>query len=536
VLRDGGYTTSDKDEAVGELARRGAPVVAKLVPLLDEAQARGWALGALALIGPDAEAALPRLARLLREGEIGNWTAHVMANVGAPAIPFLLAALDDAVADVRRRAADALGDFDARDDVASALAARLADTDPTVRRTAAAALGRHAASPVIAVRALLSALDDADEGVRYDAAAMLGKYGAAATPAVGGLVAAASCGNDSVRRAALNALAEIGPAASDALPRLLALARAASDDYAWSGAAIEAVARIGPESLAALVRDEDAVVRVMAMRRIAECEMKAPALVAAMRTHLDDPDFEARKFAIRTILANGALAEDVPELRASLAVGDPEVRAGAAHALGMVSSPSEDVVRDLARALADTGEYVRQAAAESLGKLKSSPAVALPALVRALDDKGFNVAATAATAIGAFGEAAREVAPDLRRATACGDGWVEFRAAEALLAIERSSSVGVQTATRLLLHENGSIRREAVRLLGAAGGRVSIPDLVARLDDKAAGVRVAAANALSAFGAAAAPAAEALEKMTRARDAVEAATARMALEMIRAAR
>ena len=255
--------------------------------------------------------------------------------------PGLLAALRDAEEDVRRAAAEALGEIGDAAAVPGLLAA-LRDADADVRREAAWALGRI--GDAAAVPGLLAALRDADADVRWAAAAALGRIGDAA--AVLGLVAALRDADERVREAAAWALRKIGDAA--VVPGLLAALRDADADV--REAAAWALGKIG---------DAAAV----------------PGLLAALR----DADADVREAAARALGEIGDAAV-VPGLLAALRDADERVREAAAAALGQIGAPA---VPGLLAALRDADWNARRAAAEALGQIKDATSV--PKLLEVLD-------------------------------------------------------------------------------------------------------------------------------------------------------
>ena len=99
-----------------------------------------------------------------------GWTA-ISGKVGTEAVPALIAALTDAYVDVRRLAADALGNIGpAAAEAVPALIAALTEADVDVRRLAADALGNIGPAAAEAVPALIAArhwaADDALRKIR----------------------------------------------------------------------------------------------------------------------------------------------------------------------------------------------------------------------------------------------------------------------------------------------------------------------------------------------------------------------------------
>jgi HEAT repeat protein len=142
-----------------------------------------------------------------------------LLEIGVPALPVLLALLEDGQARARKLAAFALGEIAAGGDrVSEALCRATTDQEPTVRLCAVEALGWKPGTPAT-VAALGAALGDAEADIRFSAAF---------------------------------SLAQIGPAAAAAVP---ALARALADDNRYvPGYAVEALERIAsPEALGTLL-------------------------------------------------------------------------------------------------------------------------------------------------------------------------------------------------------------------------------------------------------------------------------------------
>jgi len=327
-----------------------------------------------------------RLLRVLRgrrvEDSVHKAAAAALGEIGAPAVPGLLAALRDAEEDVRRAAAAALGKIGDAAAVPGLLAA-LGDAGWYVREAAAAALGQIGAP---AVPGLLAALRDADADLRRAAAAALKQIG---TPAVPGLLAALGDADADVREAAAEALGQIGDAA--AVPGLLAALGDA--DWRVRRAAAAALGQIGDKAavpgLLRALRDADADVREAAAAALGEIGDAAavPGLLAA----LGDADWRVRRAAA----ALGQIgAPAVPGLLAALRDADADVREAAAAALREIGDAA--AVPGLLAALGDASWYVREAAAAALGQI-GAPAV--PGLLAALRDADWRVRRAAAAAL-----------------------------------------------------------------------------------------------------------------------------------------
>jgi len=131
-----------------------------------------------------------------------------LAKIGVPAVPGLKAALQNASASTRRRAALSLLAMGRKGEPAAAdLAKATKDSETAVRQTSAAALGSIGATSSEVVAALVAALKDPEAAVREAAATSLGRLKAVeATPA---LTEATKDGNGAVRTSAARALRRI---------------------------------------------------------------------------------------------------------------------------------------------------------------------------------------------------------------------------------------------------------------------------------------------------------------------------------------
>ncbi len=145
------------------------------------------------------------------------------------AIPHIQPALNDEDYDVRRRAADALGEIGSSEAV-EVLKLALNNEYSYVRSSAAYALGKIGSSEVVEVLKL--ALNDEDSDVRRSAAEALGKIGS--SEAVEVLKLALNDENYNVRRSAAEALGKIG--SSEAV-EVLKLALNDEDSYVRRSAA-----------------------------------------------------------------------------------------------------------------------------------------------------------------------------------------------------------------------------------------------------------------------------------------------------------
>jgi HEAT repeat protein len=148
--------------------------------------------------------------------------ADALVNLGTPAIPALIEALQQSDAELRWRAASVLSDLGP--EAASALPVlvqTLQDSDPQVRLYATIALGNMGKSAQDAVPQLVAALQDKDAYVRIYAPTALRKIGVQGTVAISALAKALADQNPRVRLNAAYALGSVGAEAERTIVPLI---------------------------------------------------------------------------------------------------------------------------------------------------------------------------------------------------------------------------------------------------------------------------------------------------------------------------
>jgi len=414
--------------------------------------------------------------------------------------------------------------------VVSVLRAALGASLPEVRGWAADALGFASLGgdvPAPVVELLRGALSDPSPLVRSYAAHALVRLDAVdgSPEIVAALVFGLTSERVDLAHGAVEGLGRLGPSAASAVPGLARILADPSPEETRGDSAAEALDRIGPTGVAALL---DAVA-------IGGPRVKGHAFAAAWRRR-------------------PLLARLLPMAIADLADPDPRVRRQAAGAVGLAGIGRHDAAAALEKALRDPSPEVVQAVALALARLGPEAQAALPALLTiARQTKPSSV--DLLTALGGMGPAAKDALPALRArlgedpeavAHALGrlgpaaiptlvaalghaDPRVRHAAARALSYLGTDAAPAVRELARALHDPEASVRNAAAQALGAIGPAAApaVSALVTRLaDDPDANVRSWSASALGRIGPAAASALPALQKaLGEARLAIEAARA-----------
>ncbi len=258
IAEDGHRRLSDRTVTIEALGRIGAvhpDVVPTLLALLRQSMARRDAQSvrlrtavceSLSLLGTDAAPALPLLLRAAQDDDVGvremailaigavgpraeialttladamlvdpaptvrHNAGMAMSRIGAPAIPYLVAMLDDDEPAVRCRALESLGRMGriaatAREPIAQALT----NSDPTVRISAAEAWWSTGGEAERVLPAVVTVLRSDDRQLRRRAVTLLEQMGPAAQSAVPEIRKLLDDRNSAVRRAAREALERI---------------------------------------------------------------------------------------------------------------------------------------------------------------------------------------------------------------------------------------------------------------------------------------------------------------------------------------
>jgi HEAT repeat protein len=400
------------------------PAIPALIKALDDASPslREQAVVALGSIGPDAEAAVPKLIALVKDKNqsvgLRLSAAKALGEVGPESANSVLTLIrmcheneDKRIQAGAFAALQALYPLDLKL-LPSLRTALLEDPDPCVRAAAAAHLGemavkasleeemfirnqietlkdRHPQEAVRLVRrlnrarpvprevvpAIVQSLQDQDPRVRANAAVALFMIRSEAKEAVPGLIKALDDVNNHVRGRAATALGAYGAEARAAVPKLIDIAKDTR-----------------------IVED-------------------------------NNPEYAPlRSCAILAFKGIGPAAQvAVPTLFELLEKGDPPyVRVDSARALLAISRNDQRLIPGLRKLLKEEKDLrVRSSAAAFLGRIGGKANVAIPDLIEALNVKidrndkdayfGYNLKRNAACTLGLFGAEAKAAVPQLAR-------------------------------------------------------------------------------------------------------------------------
>ncbi|HOU11863.1 MAG TPA: HEAT repeat domain-containing protein [Anaerolineae bacterium] len=318
-----------------------------------------------------------------------------MLRFGAPPTPgLLLESLADEDADIRYRAALALGETDSPQ-VVRQLCAALQHPAWEVRWSAALAL-KHCRVKE-AAPALTAALRDPYPSVRLWATLALGATGD--ERALDALIAAMQDATPAVRQAAILALAWLhDPRADD----ILCMAMRDESDVARMLATLALEHVADPVATAALcVALDDSNARVRENAAIVLGRRRDARAMEALLRALHNPALAVRYYAAQALARLGSTAQ--MRLVENLSDPEPQVRQVVAAALRHVQD--EAIIPKLIAALKDEVSHTRILVAQALGNFHGREAIkaAIPALTAALRDKDFDVAWSAAMALRRIG-------------------------------------------------------------------------------------------------------------------------------------
>jgi HEAT repeat protein len=286
-----------------------------LVALQDEdAKVRAAAASIFTNLGPAADEAVPALLEAMfhdKDRRVRCSAANSLARVGERPIPHLVKALQDEDADIRRRAASAIGAHDPkRKDLIPALLALAHDEDPGVRCSVLGSLKELDSGNPQVFSALLEGLADPVPDVRRGCAYLFWEIGWNAAPATKALIALLQDKDAGVRRETLNALVKIGSLTHEQVPLLMAFLQ--DDDSGMRSDAAKALEQIGPgakaavESLRRALKDPHRSVRWWAATALGGIGPDAKSAIPDLLNALKDDESLVRRCAKEALISRNA--------------------------------------------------------------------------------------------------------------------------------------------------------------------------------------------------------------------------------------
>lgn len=406
---------------------------------------RGLQLLALRLLdgGGGARAAVAPLAALLKDQdkELRLRAAEVLAQT-SHGKQHLAALFDDEDVKVRLVALRAL--YNTEDLTDAALLRVLKDPNLEVQAFALRALPYRRKATGEAIAAALSMLRSPDPERRVEVIDALGEIGKGDQAVVNALLAASEDPDKDVRSSALGALRHVAP--SD--PRVVSL------------------------MLSDLAAMKDAYERAKVLRGLGESGSRDPAVLAALRRALSDPD--------------------------------ATVRAGAAGGVGSMGADARELIPDLVKSLKSSSEpwalsSVESAVVEALAKMDAD---GVPALLSLLGDQKFGARTSALYALrkAADGSNRDQIITAFKEHVRDPNREVARVALESLAELREPSTLPV--LMEMLSSQSAEARRQAVGLLKRydVGAQGVLPALTSALDDKSEEVRLEAAAILAERG------------------------------------
>ena len=295
--------------AVAGLRDVGAPAVPAVSLQLSDKSTKKQigALRALAGMGEPAAAALDRLRDLLAHSKstgVREWAARTLGAIGPkarPAMPSLVAQLEDRSKQVAATVARAIGDVGADSDGAVDALGKLLRTKGQkgafLRVAALEALGKSGPSgaPVVSTMITIAADDKRPESVREAAKRAMVSLGPVALPR---MQAALKGGSQKLAWAACQVLEKMGSDAKPAVPELILYLSAPKSSWAdGAGNALAAIGKPALKPLLKLLKHDRASVRRAAVRAVGLLGPIAKSYAGSVKRLRKDGNPNVRKAA-----------------------------------------------------------------------------------------------------------------------------------------------------------------------------------------------------------------------------------------------
>ena len=435
-------------------------------------------------------------------------------DIGEQAIPLLLPALKDSVAEVRLNAIDSLGRIGSdAGGVVPTLSEALEDQDATIRTAAATSLKYLGSKAKAATPALVRAINDRDRRVAVAAAGALREFDTEDFLKLGFPFLLATIRDKQIdadaRREAKAALSNLGVHGKAAVPTLCKLLKDPDVDVRLTATGCLSFGPGASDAVAALIEalgDSSSHVRGSAARALGEMGPAAAPAVSVLIERLSDFDQDVRSRAAYALGSVGPAAKAaIPTLLPMLDEGatpqfDPWIPCSAAWALGGIGQEPETVVPALIAKLRHNKSEVRAAAAGALGQFGERASAATPDLIGILKRDDYQAVQRAATALEQIGPPAVDAAvASLIEALTSASSDVRRTAAFSLPYVD----VEAKSVPHLLqiVREETSLSYAGARVLGMMGpkSKAAVPTLVEVFNDQTSPIRREAAEALRAI-------------------------------------
>jgi len=496
-------------DELGACGEKAAEAVAPLVELLknDSADVRAHAARALGEIGSPAKSAVNALAGLLKDPDETVRQQAIKAVVHIRpgpqvTIPLCVKLLEDSDPGVRVRVLHAIAEAGPR-----AVPGLIQALENDNMAYWACLVLREIGPPAKdAVPALAEKLQDPRPEVRREAILALAAMEEAASQTAPQIAAALN--DEFTSQAATYALGRIGRIPPGIEPTIRANIN--SDDKVLGVASLWTLARVHPENkhlhravaerLIRRLKDKDLLVQAAAVRALASLPPAPEIIVPLLEEALQDADEATVRNALDALVALGPSA--VPRLIDALK--HEKLRGEVVYILGQIGPGAAAATPALTKLIADKDEQVALEAAVALAKIGSNAKGAVPALIETLQEPGTKDPHAIAYALGSIGPnavAAEEVLTDLLKSS---DWKLALTSAWALVRICPPAKVSEETLPVLTAGLGADLplaRRGAAEALGRLGplAKAAIPALQKATNDPDAAVRSAAEKAIQSI-------------------------------------
>jgi len=491
-------------EEVGPIDNIGVPILIQLLrdPNADISRE---ALFTLSRLGRLPKESIPALIEILGHEKCDSSAEARLRQIGKPAVPYLIKALEHRSERIRVAARRTLDQIQPRS--INELVQALKEGDQEARIQALSALEHYAPDPRPALGAFKLAMEDKEAEVRRRCIETLTAF----NPTEDVISALAAAAADPVKAVRKDAVSSLGNLGSDSKQALQPLMKA--------------------------LRDPDCEIRLSAVHAIDEIGACDKRIIEALRGAFSDPHALVRREAFRVVGRQGQRAKDeLPSLSDAMANNTGSVRVEAALALWRVAR-IKSVVPSLVQILDDRNAHsaTRARAARALKSIGPDAKDAIPALVNALSFANQDLREAVIEALGAIGPDAKEAVPILLNIFARKDlpdrlgHDLDLDAGDALARIGKPAVSAMIEALQSPDHPNSAY---AYRVLAEIGSdaKASVPALIERLYDESDRARELSAQTLGMIGREARSAIPALVDALRDREKRVRSAAAVALE------